>query len=173
MFASIDTQQTRGKTMNRRLFLKHITFGGGLAAVCGVGLLIPYRLPAATIPDDVFTADSESTVLHSLFGDLQPVTDERIHMDIPYLAMRGRGVDLKTWADMDDVDTIAIITAGNTHPLNTCLLLSGAKPYFSSRIRVEQSSAVSAYFRAGSALYSTTRHIKITAGGYGTNFNQP
>lgn len=158
--------------MKRRLFLKNIALGGGLVAISGAGLL-PTRLPAAIRADDAFSADSESAVLHSLFGDLQPVADARIRMDAPIQSLRGSGVTLKVRADIDDVDTIAIVTSGNAHPLNTFVLLSGAMPCFSARIGVEQSSVVSAYFRAGDALYSATRQVKISAGGYGMNIRQP
>lgn len=153
--------------MNRRLFLQHFAVGGGLAAT--FGLLHPSRLRASSPIDDAFSNRSEPAVLRSLFGDLQPIADERIRLDIPGFATLGNGVAVKTWADIDDVDIIAIITADNAFPLNASVLLSGARPYFSTRIRVEQSSAVTAYFSTGSVLYSATRQIKMGAGGYGTN----
>ena len=153
--------------MKRRLFLQQFALGGGLLAVSGSGLLRPTRLFASAPTDDVFSARSEDVVLRDLFGELQPVADDRIRMDIPLQVIPGNGVTLKTWADIDNVDTIAIVTAANAHPLNAYLNLFGAKPYFSTRIRVEQSSAVTVYFSTGSALYSATLQVKISAGGYG------
>lgn len=153
--------------MNRRLFLQKTALGGGLVAITGTSLLRPLRLRAGTVTDTVFSADNDAAVLRGLFGDLQPVENDRIRIDLPGHAALGYGVALKTWADIDDIDTVAILTAGNAFPLNAYAMLSGARPYFSARIRVERSSAVSVYFGTADALYSATRQVKISTGGYG------
>ena len=46
--------------------------------------------------------------------------------------------------------------------------MTGAAGYFGTRIRVEQSSRITALVKVGELLDAGSTHIKMSAGGYGT-----
>jgi sulfur-oxidizing protein SoxY len=66
---------------------------------------------------------------------------------------------------------IAIVTRNSPAPLNTYVTLSDAEGYYSTRIRMERSSIVTAYVRASGQLYSASTYIKVNRGGYGMHFD--
>jgi predicted secreted protein len=75
--------------------------------------------------------------------------------------------------DGADARTIAIVTAENPQPLNGFVRLSGARGFLSTRLRIRQSSLVSAYVRTSDGLYMTSQRIKIGYGGYGMLHEEP
>ena len=152
--------------MKRRDFLQ-----GGLAIAAGAGLLRPVAAPALAETADGFTARSEADVLHALFGDTPVLPGEQVRIEAPAQSMQGKATPLKVWCDLDDVSMIAIVTRENRFPLNTYVRLFSAAGFYSTRIRLEKTSQVTACVAAGGKLYTASVMIKLSQGGYGMHID--
>lgn len=152
--------------MKRRSFL-----AGTLSIAAGVGLLMPVKSLAVPESMDAFTARSERDVLRALFGDTRLKRSDAIKIDAPLQATKGKAIPFKLSCDLNEVEMIAILTVNNRYPLNTYVSLFDADGYYSTRIRVEQTSMVTACIKAGGELYSAYAHVKVNEGGYGMHFN--
>ncbi|MEN8133312.1 MAG: thiosulfate oxidation carrier protein SoxY [Pseudomonadota bacterium] len=151
--------------MKRRSFLK-----GTLAIAAGFGLLRPIESLAAAEPVDAFAARSETDVLTALFENTRSTPSGAVKIKAPILAMPGKAIAFKVLCDLDGVEMIAIVTANNRHPLNTYVSLFDADGYYNTRLRLEQTSMVTAYVKTGGELYSASTYIKVSRGGYGMYF---
>jgi sulfur-oxidizing protein SoxY len=150
----------------RRCLLRLGLISGTLAASGAAGLLAPSRALAQRTAD-AFAATSQTDVLTALFGTTQATPSDKISIEAPVQGT-SESVPLTVSAQLDDVELIAIVTGANTHPLCATLSTSGASPYVRTRIKMARTEAVTAYVKAGGRLYSVSRQVKITAGGYGT-----
>jgi sulfur-oxidizing protein SoxY len=150
----------------RRCLLRLALIGGTLAASGAAGLLAPSRALAKRTAD-AFAARSQTDVLAALFGTTQATPSEQISIEAPVQGT-SESVPLTVSAQLGDVELIAIVTGANAHPLCATLATRGANPYLRTRIRMARTEAVTAYVKAGGRLYSASRQVKITAGGYGT-----
>lgn len=148
--------------MKRRSFLQ-----GGLVIAAGAGLLRAVDSLALVKPPDAFSARSEADVVKALFGNSSVVPGKEVRIEAPVQSMQDKATPLKVWCDLDDVAMIAIVTRSNRFPLNTFVRLFSAVGYYSTRIRLEQTSPVTAYVQAGDRVYSATAQIKLSQGGYG------
>jgi|GEM_PF-1071721 len=155
--------------IGRRTLLKGSLGAGILALAAGFGLVRPARLLAAGWPSNAFGAETEAEAVQALFGDAIPVPADAVRLEAPKQAMYGRAVPVRVRADMDGVELIAILTEHNPHPLNTYLRVLGPVGHYGTRIRVERTSPVTAYVRAGGRLYKASVTLKVTRGGYGVN----
>lgn len=148
--------------MKRRSFLQ-----GTLIIAVGAGLLRPVDSLALADPLDAFAARSEADVLRVLFGSARALPSQDVRIDAPVQSMQDKATPLKVWCDLDEVAMIAIVTQNNQYPLNTFVRLFSAAGYYSTRIRLEQTSPVTAYAQAGGRVYSASAQIKVSQGGYG------
>jgi hypothetical protein len=92
--------------------------------------------------------------------------------------MKGKAVPYKVWCDLDGVEMIAIVTAKNRHPLNTYVSLFEADGYYSTRLRMEQTSTVTPMSKLAASctqllgdnypVRSVLPHIKIVLLGTGS-----
>jgi predicted secreted protein len=148
--------------MKRRSFLQ-----GSLVIAAGAGWLMPVPSRSSAVSPDAFVARSEVDVLTALFGSADALPSRDVKIEASVQSMRDKATPLKVWCDLDDVVTIAIVTRNNHFPLNTYIRLFAASGYYSTRIRLEQSSPVTAYVQAGERVYSASALIKVSQGGYG------
>lgn len=148
--------------MKRRSFLQ-----GTLAIAAGSGLLRPVACLASADLPDAFAARSEADVLTALFGSVDVLPGKDVRIDAPVQSMRDKATPIKVWCDLEKVSMIAIVTRYNPFPLNTYIRLFEAAGYYSTRVRLAQSSPVTAYVQADGRVYSATAQIKVTQGGYG------
>jgi sulfur-oxidizing protein SoxY len=148
--------------MKRRSFLQ-----GSLVIAAGAGLLRPVPSLASATTPDAFVARSEVDVLTTLFGNADALPSQDVKIEAPVQSIQDKATPLKVWCDLDGVATIAIVTRNNRFPLNTYIRLFAAAGYYSTRIRLEQSSPVTAYVQAGGRVYSASALIKVSPGGYG------
>ncbi|MEJ2455273.1 MAG: thiosulfate oxidation carrier complex protein SoxZ [Candidatus Thiodiazotropha sp.] len=145
--------------MERRRF-NLCLLGAGLCSLCSASLW-------ARESPDLFNARTQNAVIHLLFGDIQPIESDSVHLELPYQVQAGQRVSASVSYSGHDAQVIALITTGNTHPLSTYINLSGAGGFYSTLLRVSRSSQVTAYVKTADALYATTTHIKVSQGGYG------
>ncbi len=152
--------------MKRRSFLQGTLAGSALAMAAGTGYLKSAEATAAVGPVNAFAARSEAEALRALFGDAEATPSDAVRVKAPYVAMRGKGVPVKVWCAMDNVEVIAVVAGNNRYPLTTLVKFTGADAYYSTRIRIEQTSPVTAYVKVGSRLYSASTTIRVTRGGF-------
>lgn len=157
----------RRRTIGRRRFLEAVLGGVALAALASQGWVRRAPAQGAARLQDAFAAARETDVVRALFGGDTAIPSDAVEIEAPYLAMPESGVDVAVRCGMQDIEMIAVVTTNNRHPLNSVIALSGADGYYGSRIRIERTSPVTAYVRAGGKLYSASATVKITGGGYG------
>jgi sulfur-oxidizing protein SoxY len=155
-------------SMKRRTFLKGTMAGGVLAVAAGAGLLKPARVLAAVWPEGAFQAKSEADAVSSLFGTADSAGSDAIKVTAPIQAENGSVVPVKVSANLDNVESIAILVEKNPSPLATSVDLSGgAVGFYSTRIKMGATSKVTAYVKAGGKLHTASATVKVTVGGCG------
>ena len=153
--------------MKRRTLLQYALTGGTLSIAAAAGLLTPARVLAASWPGGTFDATSEKTVLAALFGDSKITPSDAVVLHTPRQG-NGEAVPVSVETQLGDVEKIAVTAAGNPRPLCSAVTLrSPAQGYYSVRIKLRETSPVTAYVKAGGKVYSATANVKITIGGYG------
>ncbi|MGB7931972.1 MAG: thiosulfate oxidation carrier protein SoxY [Gammaproteobacteria bacterium] len=155
--------------MRRRTFLIRAFAGSAVTLAVGAGLCKPGTTRASSQPRAAFQATDEREVLREIFGSESAVPSDAITLEMPLQTMHGKGVPVTVRCAMDDVGLIAVVTRNNQQPLNTFVHLQGADGYYTARIRLERTSPVTAYVRAGNTVYSASALVKVSHGGYGTH----
>lgn len=144
---------------HRRLVLKGIFALGAIAA-------LP-RLLLAARPDSVFQETDADKVIADLFGQA-PTDSDQVMMKIPDIAENGAVVPVTIKTDLENVESISIVVVNNPTPLAASFIMSPRSvPTVSVRIKMGESSQVVALVKAGGAVYSTTKEVKVTIGGCG------
>jgi sulfur-oxidizing protein SoxY len=151
----------------RRACLRYALFVGALTASAAAGLTVPRRVLARR-STNAFMATTEQEVLQDLFGTTQYTPSDAITIEAP-LQGTAKSVPLTVSTTLEQVGLIAIVTQANPNPLCATLRPRGASPYVRTRIKMSRSASVTVYVQAGGKLYSASRNVKITAGGYGTS----
>lgn len=152
--------------MERRAFLK-----GTLAIATAVGLLRTTGHAVVAKPREAFAARSEMAVLTALFGDTRVIPGTAVTISAPLQAASNTAIPFKVSCDLHAVEMIAIVSADNRQPLKTYVSLFGANGYYSTRVKLERTSTVTAYVKAGGRLHAAATRIKINRGGYGVHFD--
>ena len=144
---------------HRRLVLKGIFALGAIAA-------LP-RLLLAARPDSVFQETDADKVIADRFGQA-PTDSDQVMMKIPDIAENGAVVPVTIKTDLENVESISIVVVNNPTPLAASFIMSPRSvPTVSVRIKMGESSQVVALVKAGGAVYSTTKEVKVTIGGCG------
>ena len=144
---------------HRRLVLK------GMFALAAIAAWP--RLLLAARPDSVFQETDADKVIADLFGQA-PTDSDKVMMKIPDIAENGAVVPVTIKTDLEDVESISIVVVNNPTPLAASFIMSPRSvPTVSVRIKMGESSQVVALVKAGGAVYSTTKEVKVTIGGCG------
>ena len=153
--------------MKRRVFLKGSLASGMVAIAVGAGVLSPRQVLAAW-PKDAFEAKSVNDAMNGLLNtDLAPASDA-IKLEAPDIAENGAVVPVKVTANMDNVESITIISEKNQTPLIASFnLAGGTQGFISTRIKMGKTSNVIAVVKAGGKVYSARKEVKVTIGGCG------
>lgn len=139
---------------------------GGLAAAAAA--LLPQPLWAAVWPQKAFESKKIADTIRSLTGGAAVSEDGRIAIKAPEIAENGAVVPVGVSADMDKVETIAILVDNNPLPLTSSYELQGASsPEVSTRIKMLKTSDVIALVKADGKYYSASKNVKVTIGGCG------
>ncbi len=156
-------------TMNikRRVFLKGSLAAGTVGVAVGAGLLAPQAVVAAW-NEKAFQAKSVDEALTDALGAASNTASDAIKIKAPDIAENGAVVPVSVAADMDGVESIALLAEGNNTPLvATFMLGAGAVPDVSTRIKMGKTSDVIAVVKAGGKLHSARKSVKVTIGGCG------
>ncbi|MDH3638343.1 MAG: thiosulfate oxidation carrier protein SoxY [Gammaproteobacteria bacterium] len=152
--------------MKRRKFLQSSVAGGALVVAAGSGLLKPSIAAAERSNETAFAATEADEAVKTLFGGMQAEDSGDITIKAPKQAENGAVVPIKVETSLA-ADTIAIVAEKNPFPLTTAVHLNGAKGFYSTRIKMGQTSNVVAYVKSGDKLYKASQTIKVTVGGCG------
>ena len=151
----------------RRILLKGSLAAGTLGIAAGAGLLTP-RLVLAAWPEAAFGAKSVDEALHALLGSDGHEASERIKIKAPDIAENGAVVPITVESDLEGIQSISILAAGNATPLVASFeLAAGALGFVSTRIKMGKTANVIAAVRAGDKVYSAAKEVKVTIGGCG------
>jgi len=151
----------------RRTFLK----GTAALSVAGLAATAGFlRAPAAwavEYPSKAFAAKKIDEALKALYGSSQVASSDAIKLRTPPVAENGAVVPITINTTLPNVESIAILVEKNPTPLITAVNMSGADSYFSTFIKMAQTSDVHVVVKAGGKLYGAKAAIKVTAGGCG------
>jgi len=151
----------------RRVFLKGSLAAGTVGVAVAAGLLTPQAVVAAW-NEKAFKAKSIDDALSAAMGTASSAASEAIKIKAPDIAENGAVVPVSVKADMEGVESIALLAEGNASPLiATFELGSGAVADVSTRIKMGKTSDVIAVVKAGGKLHSARKSVKVTIGGCG------
>jgi len=156
--------------MNRRSFLRGSLTGSALALAASAGLLANGRVLAADWATNAYQSNSKADLLKALFGDTSATISDAILINAPKQG-NAEAVAVEIDTRLENVEIIALAVDKNPHPFSTAVSIKdNARGFYSTRIRVNGTSTVTAYVKAGGKLYSASHKVKIIGvGGYGIN----
>ena len=147
--------------VGKRLLLK-----GGVALAALAAL--PRTLLAAMWPEEAFAATEADAAMSTLFGTNQATASDQITLKVPEIAENGAVVPVTVSTTLADVESISIVVKNNPRPLVASFEIpAGTLPNVSSRIKMGETSDVTAVVKTADGLYSTSRQVKVTIGGCG------
>ena len=147
--------------IGKRLLLK-----GGVALAALAAL--PRTLLAAMWPEEAFAATEADAAMSTLFGTNQATASDQITLKVPEIAENGAVVPVTISTTLADVESISIVVKNNPRPLVASFEIpAGTLPNVSSRIKMGETSDVTAVVKTADGLYSTSRQVKVTIGGCG------
>ena len=151
----------------RRILLKGSLAAGAVGVAVGAGLLTP-RMVLAAWPESAFKATSIDDALTALLGTNSREASESIQIKAPDIAENGAVVPVTVESDLEGINSISIIAAGNQMPLIASFDLGeGALGFVSTRIKMAKTSEVIAVVKAGDKIMTASKEVKVTIGGCG------
>lgn len=149
---------------NKRRLLLRGTLGAG--ALAGAGLLAP-RAVLAAWPKEAFTAKTVDEGMSALLQG-QPTASGEVSIKAPDIAENGAVVPITVETTLADVESISVFIANNPSPLAASFVLgTGASAFAATRVKMGKTSDVIAVVKAGGALQSASKEVKVTIGGCG------
>jgi len=129
---------------------------------------LPARLLAAAWPEKAFSAPEMSAALTGLFGTDVLTASDQITLKAPEIAENGAVVPVSIKTTLPNVESISIVVEKNPRPMvATFEIPPGTLADISSRIKMAETSDVTAVIKTSDGLYSTARQVKVTIGGCG------
>ena len=151
----------------RRVLLKGSLAAGTVGVAVGAGLLTPSAVLAAW-PEAAFHAKEVDAALNGLLGTSTHEASDAIKIKAPDIAENGAVVPVTVETDMEQVESIAIIAAGNQTPLIASFDLGeNAVGFVSTRIKMAKTADVVAVVKSGDNVFSSAKEVKVTIGGCG------
>jgi len=146
--------------LSRRLFL------GGSVALAAL-LAMPRALLAAW-PAKAFASDGASGAMNELFGTDQATPSSAISLNAPEIAENGAVVPITVETSLENVQSVSIVVDKNPRPLAISFdIPPGTLPNVACRIKMGQTSPVTAVVKTDSGLFSASKEVKVTIGGCG------
>jgi sulfur-oxidizing protein SoxY len=134
----------------------------------GIGLMKSVIAMATEWPKALFDLDNEADVVKSLFGDAAVSESADVAIKAPLQAENGAVVPIKVTTTVPDAESISIVVEKNPAPFVTSVNLQpGSGGLYSARIKMGETSKVTAYVKAGDKIHSASQEIKVTVGGCG------
>jgi Predicted secreted protein len=151
----------------RRVFLKGSVAATTVGFAVGAGLLTPGTVLAAW-NKSAFEAKAIDKAIGAATGNPTTTPSDKITIKAPDIAENGAVVPVSIVANLDGVDTIALLVEKNANPLSAIFHLpKGTLPDVSTRVKMGKTGDVVAVVKAGGKLYSARKGVKVTIGGCG------
>ena len=129
---------------------------------------LPRLLLAAVWPEKAFNATQMNTALVELFGTDVTTTTDQITLKVPEIAENGAVVPVSIKTTLQNVESISIVVEKNPRPMVASFEIPpGTLADISSRIKMAETSDVTAVIKTSEGIYSTARQVKVTIGGCG------
>jgi sulfur-oxidizing protein SoxY len=129
--------------------------------------LVPLRLLAAGWNKVAFEARSIGDGLRAV-GAAAAVESGLVELKAPEIAENGAIVPVEISSRVPGTQSIYLFAEKNQYPLAAEFdFLSGAEPFISTRIKMNESARLIAVIKADGKFYSATRQVKVTIGGCG------
>ncbi len=152
---------------NRRILLKSTFVAGATGIAISAGLLTPKAVLAAW-PKAAFEAKDSNAALQAALGSSNTTASDDIELKAPDIAENGAVVPITVTSNIANTESISIIVAENGLPLAATFNLGAkTKGIISTRVKMGETSDVTAIIKADGKLYSTTKNVKVTIGGCG------
>jgi len=155
---------------DRRSLLKQMLGGSvALVAVSGGFLALPaWAAPTESEwPKEAFSKKKMDEAIETLYGQ-KPTESDKISLDVPTIAQNGAVVPVTVESTLEKVTSIALFVAKNPFALTASFdIPDGTMPFVSNRLKMAETSDVSALVMADGKLYSTSKNVKVTVGGCG------
>jgi sulfur-oxidizing protein SoxY len=155
---------TKETTMHhqRRTMLKSAGAFGVLAAL---GLITHAQAIAAEAMPG-FDAKNFADAVKALGGAAAESKD--INLIAPEIAENGAVVPLSVSSAIPDTQAIYVFVEKNPNPLSAAFMIpAGTDPSVTTRVKMGETSRITAVVKAGGKLYTTSRETKVTLGGCG------
>ena len=144
--------------------------GGGLtlmALALAAGLIRPECAEAAEWNKDAFDSKGMAETLKALGGSA-PAMSKDIELIVPEIAENGAVVPVTVNSKLPKTQSIALLIEKNPNTLSAVFdIPDGTEPYIVTRVKMAQTSNVSALVKADGKYYLATKEIKVTLGGCG------
>lgn len=151
----------------RRLLLKSGGASGAVAIALATGLLRPSQVFALERKIGAFESKSVADVL-KLLGAADAAASQDIIIKAPEMADNGMVVPIEVTSRIPGATSITLLAEKNPFPLVAHTEFSnGASAYLNTRIKLSQSSPVTAVITAGDKKYVASTEVKVTIGGCG------
>ncbi|MCB1962962.1 MAG: thiosulfate oxidation carrier protein SoxY [Rhodocyclaceae bacterium] len=150
----------------RRVALKAGGAWGVLSAFAALGLMTPAQATAAR-NDVAFDATSMVAALRALGVDA-PTPSDQIEITAPEVAENGAMVRVAVASALPGTALVALLIDRNPNTLAALFRLpAGTEAAIETRVKMAESSALTAIVRAGGRFYVAHREVKVTVGGCG------
>lgn len=149
----------------RRTFLK-LTLTS--SAIAMGSLLLPASVMAEW-PKDAFSAKTVDDALTALFNTTETENSEKILIQTPDTAENGAVVPVTVNAELENVDSIAIIAEKNPIPLiSKFSFFPNMMPYISTRVKMGGTGNILIVVKTTDGkLYTNRKEVVVTVGGCG------
>lgn len=151
----------------RRAALKAGGGFGVMALAVAAGLIKPEIARAAEWNKAAFETKSINDTAKALGGGT-PVDSKEIEIIAPEIAENGAVVPITISSKLPKTETIALLVEKNPNALTSMFAIpEGTDPFVVTRVKMAQTSNVSALVKADGKYYVATKEIKVTLGGCG------
>jgi len=119
-------------------------------------------------PSKLFSTEKKKDLIKELFGDANIEDSEQVNIKAPEIAENGAVVPVTVQANFPKVESVSILVDKNPRPLAAQFVMRPANnSKISTRLKLAETSSVTAIVKADGKLYSSTKQIKVTIGGCG------
>ena len=159
-------------SMSRRTFLQTTAGGSALLVVAAAGFTPPLGLAAAEPagqldPRKSFQAHTLDEVVKA-FGGSGAQQSSEIALQAPEIAENGAVVPLVIESKLPGTRMIAIVSEKNPHALSAVFNIpEGTEPYVMTRVKIAETSKVTALVQTDKGFFYTDQLVKVTLGGCG------
>lgn len=144
---------------SRRVFLKH-----SLLAGCGIYTLASNAKVYANWSARLFEEQQLAAVLEGLADGSSAELSQNVKLTVPLRVENPAIVPVSVFADIEDVESIAILVESNSMPLaGKYRFGENVAAKISTRVRLQQSSTITALVKAGGKHYLNSADVELEA----------